>query len=253
MIKFFRRIRQQLLAQNRFSKYMLYAFGEIVLVVIGILIALQLNNWNENRKQKIIEIQLLKDLQTTLSRDSISINGVLGLNKRKLQYLKLIKRELNNGKIENDSMNTAFSFALQVNTFMPKIGPYEVLKSKGFSLISNDSLRAQIIDLYEGSYSWVKKGQEDKFINENFFKEYSLRHFNNIVYADRIQPKRHYYREIIPHDFMALSKDSVYLTLINSKIAQEEYVITYIHGNALIKINNLLSFIESELIKYSKN
>ena len=50
MIKFFRRIRQQLVAENKFSRYLLYAIGEIVLVVIGILIALQINNWNEQKK-----------------------------------------------------------------------------------------------------------------------------------------------------------------------------------------------------------
>jgi len=47
MIKFFRKIRQQLLAENKFTKYLIYAIGEIVLVVIGILIALSINNWNE--------------------------------------------------------------------------------------------------------------------------------------------------------------------------------------------------------------
>lgn len=52
MIKFFRKIRQKLLSENKFSKYLLYAIGEIILVVIGILIALSINNWNENRKQK---------------------------------------------------------------------------------------------------------------------------------------------------------------------------------------------------------
>ena len=49
MIKLFRKIRQGLLTENKFGKYVLYAIGEIVLVVIGILIALQVNNWNENR------------------------------------------------------------------------------------------------------------------------------------------------------------------------------------------------------------
>ena len=50
MIKFFRKIRQNLLSENKFSKYLIYAIGEIILVVIGILIALGVNNWNENRK-----------------------------------------------------------------------------------------------------------------------------------------------------------------------------------------------------------
>jgi hypothetical protein len=53
MLKFFRKIRQQLLSENKFSKYLLYAIGEIILVVIGILIALQLNMWSDDRKAQV--------------------------------------------------------------------------------------------------------------------------------------------------------------------------------------------------------
>ena len=69
MIKFFRKIRQRLLTENKFSKYLIYAIGEIILVVIGILIALQINNWNENRKLNNINVAIfdipgLNDSQT---------------------------------------------------------------------------------------------------------------------------------------------------------------------------------------------
>ena len=59
MIKFFRKIRQNLLMENKTGKYFKYAIGEIVLVVIGILIALQINNWNENQKKTVLESQYL--------------------------------------------------------------------------------------------------------------------------------------------------------------------------------------------------
>ena len=62
MIKFFRKIRQRLLSENRFSKYLMYAIGEILLVVIGILIALQINNWNQNRIDKSQKKILLNNL-----------------------------------------------------------------------------------------------------------------------------------------------------------------------------------------------
>ena len=69
MIKFFRKIRYNLMEQNKTSKYFKYAIGEIVLVVIGILIALSINNWNEKRKEALQEISILKNLQTDLKTD----------------------------------------------------------------------------------------------------------------------------------------------------------------------------------------
>jgi len=69
MIKFFRKIRQQLLSENRVVKYLLYAIGEIVLVVIGILIALWVNNWNEDRKKLNDEYELLVNLQKDFGRN----------------------------------------------------------------------------------------------------------------------------------------------------------------------------------------
>jgi uncharacterized membrane protein YgaE (UPF0421/DUF939 family) len=70
MIQFFRKIRQRLLSENRFTKYLFYAFGEIILVMIGILLALQVNNWNEQRKANNIVNQLIyksfKELENNL-------------------------------------------------------------------------------------------------------------------------------------------------------------------------------------------
>ena len=66
MINFFKKIRKKLLSKNKFSSYIIYAVGEIILVVVGILIALQINNWNESRKQRLHKIELVKLLITDL-------------------------------------------------------------------------------------------------------------------------------------------------------------------------------------------
>ncbi len=80
MLSFFRRMRKQLTddnpptdKQDRFLKYSRYAFGEIVLVVIGILIALQINNWNEDRKERRIEVRYLENLRADLKNDSLAL------------------------------------------------------------------------------------------------------------------------------------------------------------------------------------
>ena len=69
MLKFFRKIRQKALTGNRFSKYLLYAIGEIVLVVIGILIALKVNNWNQHQSDKAKFMTLLYELATDLAKE----------------------------------------------------------------------------------------------------------------------------------------------------------------------------------------
>ncbi len=69
MIKFFQRVRHQMLTDNRISKYLLYASGEIILVVIGILIALQINNWNEGQKALKVEEELLVSLEKEISNN----------------------------------------------------------------------------------------------------------------------------------------------------------------------------------------
>ena len=78
MIRFFRQLRQRLLTENRFGKYLLYAVGEILLVVIGILLALQINTWNEDRISKIEEQKYLKRLKQDLLRDVERLGEIRG-------------------------------------------------------------------------------------------------------------------------------------------------------------------------------
>ena len=83
MLRFFRQIRQRLLTENKFSKYLLYAIGEIFLVVIGILIALQINNWNELRKTHLQDLEFLNNLKVELTVD------ISALKERKSQYQRI--------------------------------------------------------------------------------------------------------------------------------------------------------------------
>ena len=103
MIKFFRKIRQRLLSENRFSKYLVYAIGEIVLVVIGILIALQINNWNENRKELKKSQALLEEFKKDLVRDTLESNYVTGKleNQLKIQSWALKLSSYSNNQMDS--------------------------------------------------------------------------------------------------------------------------------------------------------
>ena len=151
MIKFFRKIRQNLLMENKTGKYLKYAIGEIVLVVIGILIALQINNWNENKKSHAFETKLLQELETSLDRDLGRTKSLL--NGRALVKSKAIDDLLNDLQEDNiveDSILISNFFKAGITlSFSYDKGPYESLKSGGLDKIKNDSLRSGIVRFYE--------------------------------------------------------------------------------------------------------
>lgn len=93
MIKFFRKIRFNLMEQNKTSKYFKYAIGEIILVVIGILIALQINNWNENRKAKQNEKALYGRMIMDLKIDENRIDRHIEFYKEDLETLNILYQE----------------------------------------------------------------------------------------------------------------------------------------------------------------
>jgi hypothetical protein len=95
MINFFRKIRQKLLTENNFSKYLIYAIGEILLVVIGIIIALQVNTWNENRKRNIEELEYLKrlnkDMSVSIEKTQIYTDFMINTANRSTSILKNLR------------------------------------------------------------------------------------------------------------------------------------------------------------------
>ena len=108
MIKFFRKIRQNLLSENKFSRYLLYAIGEIVLVVIGILLALQINNWNENRKDILLSKAILEEFKKDLVSDTLGINRITALLEGQTAYEAWALEKLNYQPHQNDSLRKVF-------------------------------------------------------------------------------------------------------------------------------------------------
>ena len=110
MIKFFRKIRQRLLSENKFSKYLIYAIGEVFLVVIGILIALQINTWNENKLKTKKELFHLENILSSLQDDlDNQISPCIKKTKRQIRGFELLESGFyNNNNISNDSIKRLF-------------------------------------------------------------------------------------------------------------------------------------------------
>jgi hypothetical protein len=157
MIKFFRKIRQNLIIENKTSKYFKYAIGEIILVVIGILIALQLNNWNTDRISRLEELKLLKEMHHNLESDLEdciwNINKNKDLHKSNLAVLHHLEERIP----FQDSLKLHYGNILGTTTQRRNMSAYDHLKSKGIDLISNDSLRRDITALYSERYYYIEK------------------------------------------------------------------------------------------------
>ena len=148
MLSFFRKIRQKLLSQNRVTRYLVYALGEIILVVIGILIALQVNNWNEERKTKAAEQKILKALLEEFESNSKILDEAIALNKRIAQSAIEIGKFTGPSILPVDErklsklMVGAFKFD---PSFVPNQGVIlETVNSGKLSILSNPELRKTI-------------------------------------------------------------------------------------------------------------
>jgi len=141
-----------MLTENNFSKYFYYAIGEIPLVMIGILLALQVNNWNENKKLRINEISSLKEVrrnhdQNIIRLKSFSENDSILFNAGE----KLINIFKDENSIYNDSLNTMFGLLGAYDPYNVIDGAYEKLKQKGLKLIQDDDLKQVLIEIFEQS------------------------------------------------------------------------------------------------------
>ncbi len=155
MIKFFRRIRQKMLSENKFSKYLLYAIGEILLVVIGILIALSINNWNEERKLRNQEDKLLLDLRSDLNASLDELVEGKKFNEATLQHYHLIHEAILKDRTYHDSLEVAFGLISNWHSPYFTYTAYESLKTKGIDIIQNDSLKGKIVKMYERTYAFL--------------------------------------------------------------------------------------------------
>jgi hypothetical protein len=145
MIKIFRKIRQNMIKENKASKYLLYAIGEIILVVIGILIALQLNNWNENAKQSRIEQHYLVALKEEFTYNRVKLERVMNTNQNNADYALKISNLMgpDNPEITEKEFST---LAMEMTNWHVMYHPNqavldEIISSGKLSIFKNDTLK----------------------------------------------------------------------------------------------------------------
>ncbi|MFN3997396.1 DUF6090 family protein [Algoriphagus sp.] len=175
MIKFFRKIRQNLLTENKFSKYLIYAIGEIILVVIGILIALSLNNWNQNITSKNELTQIIKEVRNDLNKDIEFLNLMIEISEETISSIDNLLNKDN--RMPEDSLLINITGIHRFTYFVPTNFGYNKLNKHPRTELLPDSLTNNLTTYYTG-YSIERNeliSQTGTVNNFNYFRNYLIK------------------------------------------------------------------------------
>lgn len=182
-MRFFKLKKLRFFSENKFGKYLLYAVGEILLVVVGILLALQINNWNEGKKSDKLLMGILKNVSYDLERDTLLFNAAIAYYEVRREISDSI---LNNKFSESDLKKCIACFSL-ITTYYPVIindKGYTQLKAFNENPKSRDSLAVDIVQFYNGFGDFVKelgqKVEKDALSNFEHWRD-NYPWFPNIV------------------------------------------------------------------------
>ncbi len=275
MITLFRKIRQKLLVENRFSKYLLYALGEIVLVVIGILIALQINNANENKKNTDKVKILLGKIQNELETDISEIKSIIEFYSKKDSLIELVL----NDKVKKEDYLKSSSNELHYLLF----NRMEIrLKKASFNNLMNyqdlipeeyDPIISDLKELYNDNFSYVEEAgkniridydKNENYLFENFEWYSSQKPFfrneeridfflNNVRYKGMVKKYQStYIYQYLEQHISYMSKAIIIREQINEILKEKDYrspVLDFDLDSRILGAYNLMNGSQMEFLK----
>jgi hypothetical protein len=219
MIKFFRKIRYDLMEKNKTGKYFKYAIGEIILVIIGILVALQINNWNEDRKAKTYEEQVYTQIYKDIKADSLNLSLVINFYKQKDTLMNRILYD-SVPSISYDTINNKNQFTFPYGIRLITNHDIVTNTKKGYQLfktfntmdIESDSLSFSIEDYYSKAiinenYEKVLNATDrniKEFQQKDWFLDYAVNHKLNPDYIDYIINSRDFKIRVFDYQLFAI-------------------------------------------------
>jgi len=166
MINIYRKVRKELAAENKPKKYLRYAIGEILLVVIGILIALQINNWNEENNRKRSAEQHLKSLQKNIKEDLVQLEQLKLITDTTLVYSNSLTRQFKTlDPIDSNTSLYITSLVLE-RSLSPNKSSLESLNTSGQLAYLSEKIQSQIFNYY----NLLEKIEKREEISNTFIK-----------------------------------------------------------------------------------
>jgi len=227
------------------GRYLLYALGEIVLIVFGILLALYLNNINIVKNSKLTEILILKEIRSNLQSSIISFNRTIETEQDYLESNLMILDYLDNRKPYSDVLDKAFANYFWTISTNPIMGGYDYLKSKGVDLVTNDGLRKNISFVFENEFS-ILKNENDVWANnmqQNISYPYHVGLFR--TYSSSINESKSI-EGAKPFNYESLLDDNKFKSINSEIITNRKWNINSLQ-EIIVKVETLISQVEAEI------
>jgi hypothetical protein len=253
MIKFFRKIRYDLMEKNKTGKYFKYAIGEIILVVVGILIDLQINNWNEKRKIKTEEKELITNLIFSFERKLNELEIKNAGRVKNINGINKLRKIISN---QDQAVTDPEMFGFLQDMFMwytvnEEFSIIDMLYSSGkINLISNDSLKAKLISWPDFMEEMLEEQRVVQDLVVNKLNPLISKYISSANLSNSFKQKMDttIIESPFPNDFGGLLKDRDFESLIAQK---NIYLNANIKDTKILiaEAKSILKTIEKELEK----
>jgi hypothetical protein len=219
-MKLFKGIRQQFIQESNVKKYLLYAIGEILLVMIGITLAFQLDNWNENREKKISEIRTYENIRDQIIGDKELIQNQIDYNNNYMDQFEYARKIIMaNDRTQMDTLGVIVGNLTNYSDFDREGNIYETLVNSGEIQLLRNQRIVDRIRVLEQRYNYINRMES---IHYDVMLDHAARSITSVINfasAEVIKPEL-----IFTHEFQNLifllvqimqEKDNTYLSAIN--------------------------------------
>lgn len=228
------------LKKREWRKYII----EFLSVFIAVISAFALNNWNDNRRDRNAEWNILEEIANGLQQDIKDIKLNVYGHDRGLRACVFWRKAINNEDIVQDSVEVYYQGLTRDFISIQNTSGYESLKSKGLEIIENDSLRSQIISLYEYDFSILKKFEEE--YHENQFQKIYYKEFNEIISPSLVFDSIGKIEYVTIPIKISESDRRIFLTYLRKIEMNREFILRYYSG-VEDKIRKVIKEINKEL------
>ncbi len=196
--------------KNKTGKYFKYAFGEIFLIFIGVLIALSASQWNNNKKDLAYETKALKEIYRGLQLDYSSLEILINNTEKGIKSITILDSLLKEDMpTYTNELDTLFGAVYGFRFFSMEKANYEDLKASGLNLVKNDTLRQQLIMVFESEYYKNEKIYNTEVWVNELLRPFYLENFQDLTF----------YKSATPIDYKSLCKNIYYKNLVNYRLS----------------------------------